>query len=402
MSSIRRIILATTLIIIIPAAFAMADWIPEDGHKMHFPQLPDEAGWDVFSSPDEMLADDWQCSASGPITDIHFWGSWKGGLEGDITRFILNIYADIPADPPEIPYSRPGEPLWSFEVPIGEVMVLPVESQTLQGWYHPNNDEWLLDDHTEYFQYNVFLPEGFYFFQDQGTIYWLSVAPVLADPVNTFWGWKSSLTQWNDDAVYRDLDSQDWIELHSPPFDGFYDYVPGDVNGDGVVNMGDVAFYNCWQMGICPPPPEYDGFYASLDANGDCQANVGDVTYLISYLEHGGPEPWCCDMYPTMGCAPSLDLAFVVNGQADICDCIPGDANGDGSVNVGDAVYIISYIFKGGPPPTPYLLCSGDANCDCEVNVGDAVYNITYAFLFGPPPCSCEDWLDICGEPLRK
>ena len=28
-----------------------------------------------------------------------------------------------------------------------------------------------------------------------------------------------------------------------------------------------------------------------------------------------------------------------------------GDANGDGEVNVGDAVYLISYVFKGGPPP---------------------------------------------------
>jgi hypothetical protein len=26
-----------------------------------------------------------------------------------------------------------------------------------------------------------------------------------------------------------------------------------------------------------------------------------------------------------------------------------GDANGDGAVNVGDAVYIIDFIFKGGP-----------------------------------------------------
>ena len=29
---------------------AFADWLPGDGHKMHFPQLPDEDGWDVKSS----------------------------------------------------------------------------------------------------------------------------------------------------------------------------------------------------------------------------------------------------------------------------------------------------------------------------------------------------------------
>ena len=29
---------------------APADWNVGDGHKMHFPQLPDEDGWDVKSS----------------------------------------------------------------------------------------------------------------------------------------------------------------------------------------------------------------------------------------------------------------------------------------------------------------------------------------------------------------
>ena len=28
-------------------ALALADWQPGDGHKMHFPQLPDEDGWNV-------------------------------------------------------------------------------------------------------------------------------------------------------------------------------------------------------------------------------------------------------------------------------------------------------------------------------------------------------------------
>ncbi|MCK5127481.1 MAG: VCBS repeat-containing protein [candidate division Zixibacteria bacterium] len=61
-----------------------------------------------------------------------------------------------------------------------------------------------------------------------------------------------------------------------------------------------------------------------------------------------------------------------------------GDANSDLSVNVGDAVYIINYAFKGGPAPNP--LCQGDANGDGVANVGDAVYLINYAFKGGPAP----------------
>jgi hypothetical protein len=80
------------------------------------------------------------------------------------------------------------------------------------------------------------------------------------------------------------------------------------------------------------------------------------------------------------------------------CLCLPGDANGDGDINVGDAVYIISYVFKGGAAPTPYNPCSGDANGDCDCNVGDAVYIISYVFKGGADPVTCEFWRDEGGD----
>ena len=67
------------------AAPARADWQPGDGHKMHFPQLPDEDGWDVNATMGVCLADDWMCSETGPVEDIHFWGSWKHGDDGILT-----------------------------------------------------------------------------------------------------------------------------------------------------------------------------------------------------------------------------------------------------------------------------------------------------------------------------
>jgi hypothetical protein len=64
-----------------------------------------------------------------------------------------------------------------------------------------------------------------------------------------------------------------------------------------------------------------------------------------------------------------------------------GDANDDEAVNIGDAVYIISYVFRGGPEPVP--LAAADANNDGAINVGDAVYLIGYIFRGGPAPkCS--------------
>jgi hypothetical protein len=64
-----------------------------------------------------------------------------------------------------------------------------------------------------------------------------------------------------------------------------------------------------------------------------------------------------------------------------------GDANGDGGVNIGDAVYLINHIFNNGPAPGSSA--AGDANCDSNVNIGDAVYLINHIFNNGPEPnCS--------------
>jgi len=50
---------------------AGADWSPGDPFKMHFPQMPDEAGWDVNSTQPLIVADDWRCTETGWVKDIH-------------------------------------------------------------------------------------------------------------------------------------------------------------------------------------------------------------------------------------------------------------------------------------------------------------------------------------------
>jgi hypothetical protein len=45
---------------------------------------------------------------------------------------------------------------------------------------------------------------------------------------------------------------------------------------------------------------------------------------------------------------------------------------------------LIAYIFKGGPPPI--IMKAANINGDASVNVGDAVYLINYIFRNGPAP----------------
>ncbi|MEE9441716.1 MAG: dockerin type I domain-containing protein [candidate division Zixibacteria bacterium] len=80
------------------------------------------------------------------------------------------------------------------------------------------------------------------------------------------------------------------------------------------------------------------------------------------------------------------------DGIGDVCDYLCGDADGNGSTDVGDAVYIIEYVFNFGPSPTP--LSAGDANADGNTDIGDAVTIINHVFKFGPEPI-CPTYPDV-------
>lgn len=63
---------------------------------------------------------------------------------------------------------------------------------------------------------------------------------------------------------------------------------------------------------------------------------------------------------------------------------VRGDANGDCMLELGDAIYVLNYLFKGGESPDPPQ--SGNANCDEVIDLGDAILLLNYLFKGGPPP----------------
>jgi hypothetical protein len=97
-----------------------------------------------------------------------------------------------------------------------------------------------------------------------------------------------------------------------------------------------------------------------------------------------------------------VDYALVIAGPDVGCDCEPGNCNSDVDINMLDILYLIAYLYKGGPAPTPYALCSGDPDCNCANNMLDILHLISYLYKGGPAPCNCESWLGACGSPLRK
>ena len=74
-----------------------------------------------------------------------------------------------------------------------------------------------------------------------------------------------------------------------------------------------------------------------------------------------------------------------------------GDPNDDGTANITDGIYILNFLFLGGPPPT----CdeSADANNDGGVNITDGIYVLNFLFLGGPaPPAPGPPEGGPCGE----
>ncbi|MGB5106544.1 MAG: hypothetical protein WBP29_03505, partial [Candidatus Zixiibacteriota bacterium] len=75
-------------------------------------------------------------------------------------------------------------------------------------------------------------------------------------------------------------------------------------------------------------------------------------------------------------------LTVTLTGPTYTC----GDADANELINISDAVYLIAYVFTGGPAPIPVE--AGDVDCNAVVTISDAVYLIAYVFSGGPAPCS--------------
>nr|MBN2276831.1 dockerin type I repeat-containing protein [candidate division Zixibacteria bacterium] len=500
---------------------ACEGWNPEQGHKMHYPQLPNPVGWAVDATYPQVLADDWMCSETGWVKDIHFWGSyqnaWGAPQYGTVERFILSIHADVPAGIDQ-PYSHPGELLWQIE--SDQFSVIPYSDVIVpEGWYDPYLQLFVFEDHFNLYQYNFYLDSLDWFHQDSGTIYWLNISAVMSAGVEpSGWGWKSTLDHWNDDAVWGLHQGQfctapdngfgtidlpalcPFLPLHEkmhiidglppgttiecdPEIRDFFNIVvtPGGTLGGEILQFdanlhlemagtGTLAGYTRsitmpveieihtgprvpgdpiqifpWELmsmtGSIVGDPDFDllqitaGTANGLPCPGEVKLteNKGDgtywvesffdITYRIDFIGapgsmldgyagsttatirmfQGAAVNFWIEMYEPPDFFQSLDLSFVITGEPDfVCDCRPGDANGSGTYNILDVTYLINYLYKSGPAPTPYPICSGDANCNCAVNILDATYLISYLYKSGTPPCTCEQWLINCGPPLRK
>ncbi|MCP4663837.1 MAG: hypothetical protein GY856_51290 [bacterium] len=146
--------------------------------------------------------------------------------------------------------------------------------------------------------------------------------------------------------------------------------LPGDVNLDGSVNVGDL--YWLGQILSCQTDPEPQEITNS-DVNADCQVNQVDADYLQAYIFGDGDPPAAC-----------------VCSEPEITR---GDVNLDGDFNIGDC-YLLGQFLSCQIELTPLQITNSDMNADCLVDQADLDYCIDHIFGGGPAPAAC-----VCSEP---
>ena len=158
----------------------------------------------------KLVADDFRCIGTMPITSVHWWGSYVGWTERDYpsvrpAAFVLGFWTNVPATTSR-PYSYPGELLHLVIVPADEL------DETWVG-----EDRFPNKPHDTCYKYTANLKPEQYFWQDRyidstrDRVFWLSVTALYQGThggLNHPWGWKTRPAHWMDDAVTFSIDSQ--------------------------------------------------------------------------------------------------------------------------------------------------------------------------------------------------
>jgi len=124
-----------------------------------------------------------------------------------------------------------------------------------------------------------------------------------------------------------------------------------------------------------------------FDGLDEIDAGVNDL-FTIFY---DGAQPTFVRAQAAATDARRIDLT------AQFCNEPMGDANGDGSANLLDALYIIEILYDGIPDPPP-LPREADCNCNCGIDLLDLLALIDYLYVDHNPLCTCRQSLENCPE----
>lgn len=182
-----------------------------------------------------------------------------------------------------------------------------------------------------------------------------------------------------------------WPDI-SQGYIGAIEVVPSHPGPDDIVTIHVGGYLNdaCWSTGQPTLNQVGNTFYIEITGYDVWGPEIDCAMVIVPYLIEYEVGPLSAGQYTIVMTehhqSARLPWPFIKTADFAVgCENSPcGDANCDQQVDIGDAVYIINYVFKNGPGPYPYE--NGDVNGDGRVNIGDAVYLVNFIFRSGPAP----------------
>ncbi len=221
-----------------------------------------------------------------------------------------------------------------------------------------------------------------------------SVSVLLNDGLGNFVLDSSYASGYGPFAVFAaDLDADSDNDLAAANhYSEYFGYVSIFLNnGDGKFTRDSMYWTS---------PATNSIFAADLDGDSDLDlAGTDQLSEDIPILLNNGDGRFTVDSFYAAGLSPTAVVAADLDNDGDLdlvaanslsdnvsvlLNSLRVDPNGDAQMTIADVVYLVNYLFKGGPPPQ--LIQAGDANCDTTVTIADAVYLISYLFKGGPAP----------------
>jgi hypothetical protein len=181
-----------------------------------------------------ILADDFLCTSTGPITKIILWSSFEGDNKYNIARFNLRIYENIPDPDGDGPlYAKPGDLLWEndfYNTDFTESLYYTIPPFTIPAaawwWDIAGSNAPVSNDDKQTWRYDIFINPYDAFIQQgdpyEPTTFWLAVNVYISGPIpiplDPGFGWKTSLVSqgYNAPAVWSNDDGSTWNKLLYP------------------------------------------------------------------------------------------------------------------------------------------------------------------------------------------
>lgn len=184
------------------------------------------------------------------------------------------------------------------------------------------------------------------------------------------------------------------IDLPTSPSPAYFSIRNDDPGVDGFLFTEAIDFPSGVALGAVGAFGNFrNNFYVTYEGTTLPSFDILDAT---GFYEYGGLTVfnWTIDDGPAMPIGlefESLEISEIV------IDFLVrrGDANDDGGVDIGDAIFTLASLFVVGSPEAP---CSdaADSNDDGNLDISDAIFSLSFLFTVGAPPPPAPGPID-CG-----